>query len=147
MSDFVKIELTGFKDLQELLEKMPLRIARRLLRNAILDAVNVWKEEIQLRAPKLSQDKQTKSKKSARRAFWLSDHILAKVSVDSDLEAVARVGPAKSAFYAGWLEFGTQKMRAKPFIIPAFEAMKEVVLARFVKAGQKIVAEEAPKKS
>ncbi len=39
------------------------------------------------------------------------------------------IGPDKDAYYAKFLEFGTVKMRAKPFMAPALENARDQALA------------------
>jgi HK97 gp10 family phage protein len=143
MSDALTVKLVGMEELQRKLETMPRAIARRLLRDAILSAATLWKDEMKLRAPKLYEDKIGKGGKRYRKAFFLSDTIQVKVAVNGDLEAVAKIGPERKAFYSTFLEFGTKKMRAQPFIRAAYESMKNAVLARFVEEGRKIVEEES----
>jgi len=53
--------------------------------------------------------------------------------VEKKLEAWVRAGQ----FYSSYIEFGTRKMRARPFLIPALEAnvtqIKEVIKAAILK--------------
>jgi HK97 gp10 family phage protein len=142
---FVTVKFVGGEQLQETLKRLPLNIARRLLREAILKAVGLWKEEMELRAPKLENTRFAVKAKYVRLVDDLSRNIGVKLTVNSDLEGFAQVGPSRRTFWAIFLEFGTKKMRAMPFIVPAYEAMKEAVLAQFVREGQRIVAEEAAK--
>lgn len=48
-----------------------------------------------------------------------------KDSIKADLtdiyKMIARVGVLKEAYYAAWVELGTEKMRAQPFLQPAYE--------------------------
>lgn len=43
----------------------------------------------------------------------------------------------KDAYYWWWLEFGTSKMRPRPFVVPAFEQNREAMLERMVKYLQR----------
>ena len=143
---FVTVKFSGGAALEETLKTLPINIARRLLREAIKDAVTLWRDEMAARAPKLNQVKFALKAKNVRLPGDLSRNIRIKLAVNSDLEGSAQVGPSRRTFWAMFLEFGTSKMRAQPFIVPAYEAMKQAVLDRFVKSGQRIVAEEAAKK-
>jgi len=57
----------------------------------------------------------------------MADHIVITPlrEIDSDrlteTEAAVAIGPARRFFYAGFLEYGTVKMRAFPFMRPAFD--------------------------
>jgi HK97 gp10 family phage protein len=46
-------------------------------------------------------------------------------------------------FYAIFIEFGTVRMRARPFLFPAFEARKRAVFARIRKAVDRALAKVA----
>lgn len=41
------------------------------------------------------------------------------------------------AFYARWVEFGTQKMRAQPYFFPAYRALRKRAKSRIRRAGTK----------
>lgn len=143
--NFVTVKFTGGDALQKTLETLPINIARRLLRQAILKAVWIWKEEIELRAPRLEDVKLALKKRDVRIPGDLARHIGVRVTVNSDLEGVAQVGPSRRTFWGIFFEFGTHKMSARPFIAPAYEAKKQAVLDKFVEEGRQIVTEEASK--
>jgi HK97 gp10 family phage protein len=143
--NFVTVKFTGGDELQKTLETLPINIARRLLREAILKAVEIWKEEIELRAPSLEQVKLALKSRYVRIPGDLSRHIVVKVTANSDLEALAQVGPSRRTFWGIFFEFGTHKMSARPFIVPAYESKKQAVLDKFVEEGRQIVTEEASK--
>jgi HK97 gp10 family phage protein len=50
----------------------------------------------------------------------MADHIITKISDDQ-----AKIGPSSDYYYAHFLEFGTKKMSARPFMGPTFERKKE----------------------
>lgn len=150
----VKVEIKGLQEIQAKLESLQHNVARRLLRNAMRTAANVWREEIIRRAP--------------RRSGILARSITMQQTVNGELEGEIRVGYFKRAWYAIILEFGrraskkgeklpgitTSKSRkskgasysqARPFIRPAYESKKEEVLQKFVEEGKKILADEARK--
>ena len=54
----------------------------------------------------------------------------------SDLRITIYAGDS-DAFYARWIEFGTQKMRARPFFFPAYRANKRRVRSRITRAVNK----------
>jgi hypothetical protein len=59
-----------------------------------------------------------------------------------DLVAAVKAGDAK-AFYARWVEFGTQKMQARPFFFPAYRALKKRVKSRINREMKKAIREGA----
>jgi HK97 gp10 family phage protein len=49
------------------------------------------------------------------------------------------VGSMESAPYGKWLEYGTSKMSARPWLRPAFEESKKIVDAKLQRAGIQVI--------
>jgi len=145
--DIVTVKITGLDEFQKVLDRLAPAVSKRLLRKAMRNAANVWREEIVRRAPRLAKHKQGGTNpKKWRYAGELAGLIGMKSSTPgNEMEGTVRVGPTRRPFWALFLEFGTRKMRARPFIRPAYESKKAAVLAKFVEEGRKIVAAEAGK--
>jgi HK97 gp10 family phage protein len=47
---------------------------------------------------------------------------------------------AKSPFYAVYVEFGTQKMPARPFLLPSFRQKRRAILAGIAAAARKAIS-------
>jgi len=139
MSDSANITINGLENVQEALERMPRAFARGVLRKAMISAARIWRDEMALRAPKLTSVKFARNAKNVRIPGDLSRHIMIQSQVNSDLEGEVRVGPSKRVFWANFLEFGTAKMRARPFIRPAFESKASAVMDRFVEECRNIL--------
>jgi HK97 gp10 family phage protein len=62
----------------------------------------------------------------ARPAGHMADSIKPR-PVEEDRGGIVRVsvGPGRAFFWAGFVEFGTSKMPAEPFVRPAFDSGKE----------------------
>jgi HK97 gp10 family phage protein len=137
----VTVKVEGVTDLQARLDRLPREIVRRILRRALAAGAEVWKREMELRV--------------ARLTGFLAQHIGVKITVRGDqLAGTAAVGPLKqnyperipkthgrgstisAASVARFLEFGTRKMRALPFIRQAFEARKDEALAQFIREAK-----------
>lgn len=56
--------------------------------------------------------------------------------VSGDLTVTIFAGNSE-AFYARWVEFGTQKMRARPYFYPAYRALRKRSKSRIKRAGTK----------
>jgi HK97 gp10 family phage protein len=155
--DGITLKVEGLKELQQKLDELPLKLARRILRRALGAAANVWKREMELRAPRIAQ-----ALYGAPEGY-LAAHIGLRVSIRGDeLSGTAAVGPTKDAYplripkrggrgstvtvamVARFLEFGTRKMAAKPFIRQSFEAKKDDALEQFID-GAKVGFNEAVK--
>jgi HK97 gp10 family phage protein len=147
MSDTFDFEVKGFDEVQEALKSMPGALARKILRNALIPAAKLWRDEMAQRAPRLINVKTATNPKQVRIPGDLARHIGMQVSVNSDLQGTVKVGPTKRVFWASFLEFGTSKMRAQPFIRPTFEALASQVLNRFYTECRKALADLLPKAS
>ena len=137
MKDFiagnvVEVKLTGWRELQEKLETLPEKAARRTLKTAATNAARIWRDEMK-RTVLRGWHRWRKKDHRAPEFGFLSRNIVTRGRATRDLEAYVEVGPRKLGFWARYLEFGTKKMGAKPFIRPAFESRKQDVLEEFKK--------------
>lgn len=57
-------------------------------------------------------------------------------AVSGDLTVTIFAGNSE-AFYARWVEFGTQNMRAQPYFYPAYRALRKRSKSRIKRAGTK----------
>jgi HK97 gp10 family phage protein len=146
MAEVVTVKITGLAELTEKLERMPLKVAKRILRNALKPAGELWRAEMVARVRRGPHH----LKGAAEIFAFLAKNILLRATVTSDLTADVKVGPSKNAFWSRFLEFGTRiRHRGRksgglrrgastgimpdfPFIRPAYETMKHQVLDKFI---------------
>lgn len=131
MPDIVTIKITGLSELEEKLERLPIRVSRRILRTGLLAAAFVWVRAIEALAQAHEAWHHGKGKGAATLFGLLAKNIVTRVTVKSDLEGSVAVGPAKGIFWTKFDEFGTSKMRGFPLIRAAFESRKQDVLDEF----------------
>lgn len=113
-----------------------------VLRQAAVAGARVVFAEVRLRAPidlGVYEGKQGKHPPG-----YLRDHIL--IAYDDEVSVPGRIASylvtwSKEAFYGRFLEFGTSKMAAKPFLRPAFEAKKVAAAAAVDEVIQQKVRE------
>lgn len=67
------------------------------------------------------------SQNARRKTGKLSENMVVKVRRNSGGQVIVVVGPDKDAFYGRFLEIGTSKMPAYPFLLPAFEQNRKRV--------------------
>ncbi len=121
--------LTGFKEFADALRKLGPRVAKNNLRRAVSAGAALVRNEARATAPvdtgELKKDIQMKREKDQR-----DGPLAAKFSVfvrsgkKSRLSGAAR-DVDKDSFYWKFVEFGTSKMAAQPFLEPAFQGKKE----------------------
>lgn len=128
----VKLKLTGFEEIDQVLKGLPLILNHRVLQSAHVQAVKPLIEKAKLTAPEGPTGNLIDSigavKSSVRTSFDLGQ---------------VQVGPRRSSKYKGHhshlIEYGTKqrsnkrganrgRVKAKPFMEPAFEATKNRVL-------------------
>lgn len=126
--------LTGFKELAENLKKLGPRLAKNGLRAATSAGAVLIRNDARNRAPvdtgEMKKDIQVKREREVRGG----DLVTASYSVYTRGGKRSRLaGKArdidKDSFYWKFVEFGTAKMPAQPFMRPAFEANKEAAVA------------------
>jgi len=103
-----KVELTGMDELMKQLYAIGEKIATRGESKALNAGADILQEAISQRAPRLTGK--------------LSENIV-KSGIRKNQVGVRyiEVGPSKEVFYGRYLELGTTKMRARPFMDPALE--------------------------
>lgn len=117
-----KVRDASLRGLGEALKALPAELAGKRggpLSRALGQAANVFREDAKERAP---VDEGT-----------LRDNIKQKRDPNpQDVTERRVVYVGKKAWWWRFLEFGTEKQAAQPFMRPAFEAKKESALARFI---------------
>ena len=133
MAETVKI--TGLEDALETLRTLPENLAKKGLKKALIAGAEPIRLSMAQKVKKGWHVWASKSMGRSRDYGFVSDHITTKVQIHSDnMSGVARVGPVKKGFWAMFLEFGTSKMRAFPFVRPAFDENKEKSVRAFVES-------------
>lgn len=154
------IQLHGLKELQATLRQLPLRLQDRTILAALRAAGQVIRKEAQARVPLLKQPVPHRKRGVVRKAISVRrsrlDNIKGKRSgVYIGVKPLGRKeikgfkgGTGRNPddpFYWIFLEFGTSKMSAKPFLRPAFEAKQFEALRKFEEYMKARVEKEAAK--
>ena len=151
----VTIKIEGLDQLQRTLETLPRNVARKVLRTSLREAADELRERISSSAP--------------RESGFLASHFDVRLRVKSnELAASAYVGPESKVYYpdvgdrrvgtrtgkhpqkggvlpvvsvARFVEYGTSKMPARPFMRPAFESVKDTMLNMIIQGIKDALAE------
>lgn len=131
MADNVRIRTEGFAELAERLKQLGPRVAKNALRRAVSSGAAVVRNDARSRAPvdtgEMKKDIQIKREKDERGSFMAKYAVFVRSGKKSRMSGRAR-DVQKDSFYWKFLEYGTSKMPAQPFMRPAFEARKEEAL-------------------
>jgi len=139
-------KVTGIPDLKAALAGIVPKLRRQALRNALAAGARVVRDDARRRAPVLQPTLSEPRRKpgTVRKAISVRTSKTARRA--GDVGVFVNVRPAKSGqrgakspndpFYWRWLEFGSRKMTARPFLQPA--------TARLMDALQKFKAVIGP---
>ena len=151
MGDFAEVKVSGLKELNQALKQLPDRVAKNVLRGATSAGAAVIRKEARIKAPVYtgSVAEGHPPPGTLRRAIYQKQ--IAELS--GLLKQVFYVGVRRGkgqhdkkgrtldAWYWRFVEFGTAKMSAIPFLRPAFEAKKQEA----VDAIKNYLAERIPR--
>lgn len=134
----MSVDIKGLKELQEALNQLPEKIQGRPVRSAVGAAAKVVMDEARRRVPVDSgQLKKAiyRGRSRSMSARGKETYVVAvrkgkaKYANTQKNRRLNRVGKnyqtRGEAYYWRFLEFGTAKMPARPFLRPAFESKKE----------------------
>lgn len=154
MSGDFEVNVLGLKELNAALKELPDRIARNVLRGSVAAGAAVIRKEARDKAPvytgPVSQGhpppgtlKKAVYQKQIRELSGLTKQVFF-VGVRAGPKVNRKTKEkdySVDAFYWRWVEFGTGKSPAKPFLRPAFEMKKFEAL----EAIKKYLAERIPR--
>lgn len=145
MSKITKSRMTGMKELKEKLKKVSDDMINKGGRSALRSAANVIRKEAQTNAAKI--DDPTTPERIAdnvvvrwdRKNFRKTGNPSFKVGIMGGAKSGGKQkqGKGGDTFYWRFLEFGTAKMAAKPFMRPAMDAKQQEAVDKFVEAYKK----------
>ena len=125
--------LTGFKELAEALKKLGPKVAKNGLRRATSAGAAIVRNDARKRAPvdtgEMKRDIMMKREKDVRGGDTTGAvyTVFVRSGKKSRLAGKAR-NVERDSYYWKFVEFGTAKMPARPFLRPAFEANKEAAV-------------------
>ncbi len=158
MVPVVRVELKGLHLIEAAMRELPDRVSRKMLNDGLLLAARLVRDDAKQRAPRLEGDDPRWLRGQLRRSIRatrirpreysaevivsvrrLSKRALARIK-RRQLKARAegknvRIGGRYSGdpFYWRFVEFGTARMRARPFLRPAFDAQKQKAVEAAIK--------------
>lgn len=137
----IELKVEGLEEVERALKRLSDQAGRAMLRNATRAAARVVQKEAVARAPV------REAGPSHPKYGHLRDNI--KVVMQRSRQGgvqEAAVGTTR-AFWGRFLEFGTARMPAQPFMTPAFEASREAALRAFVKSYVRSFEREAQREA
>lgn len=108
-----RTKIIGDEELIRKFRELDRAMAGDVLEEAVLEGAELIREDASQRAP--------------RKTGNLARNIIKETMQKDQGKATAGVGPNKDAFYGLFVEMGTSKMDAQPFLFPAYESKKKEV--------------------
>jgi hypothetical protein len=114
-----KVKLTGFAELERMLEELPIKAARHVIRDDLHVVGEIWSKAMAAlvrrgahhgdshRTPRLGKNGKPRPADDPEPAGFIAENIAIVIRTKDNLSATMSVGPSKKAFWAKWLEFGT----------------------------------------
>lgn len=148
MADSVRVKLQGVKALKRALRDAPRKIRVKAVRRALTLAGRVIRDEAKAHAPLLQAPSPYRTRGTVKRRIAVRPSKFARQGGDEGVfigvrpirgkAQIKRYGKASARnpndpFYWRFLEFGTRKMAARPFLGPAARSKGEQAIAVFVK--------------
>ena len=144
MSKITRSRITGIKELKEKLKSVSDDMINKGGRSALRSAANVIRKEAKERAERLD-DPNTPERiadnvvvRWDRKTFRKTGNPAFKVGILGGAKKDPKKrGRGDDTYYWRFLEFGTAKMRAKPFMRPAIDTKQKEAIDKFVEAYKK----------
>lgn len=113
MTGKFSVTIDGGEELKRRLEAMGDK-SLAIAKDAILEGAEIVRQEASRRAPR-------------RTGNLAANIVVGEPKGEKPGELAVVIGPNKDAFYGLFLELGTSKMAARPFLVPALKATKKQV--------------------
>ena len=125
-----KSKVTGVKELQKVLKRLPDRVARKVVAGALRSGATVIRREARRLAP-------------VDTGLLRKSLIIKRPKGPAARRNVVLIGTSRKAPHGHLFEFGTVRMAARPFLRPAIEGKHGEALARMGQMLGRGVAREA----
>ncbi|WP_089167842.1 HK97-gp10 family putative phage morphogenesis protein [Azotobacter chroococcum] len=153
-----EIQMHGLQELKATLKDLPDRLGAKVVRGALRASAQVIRKDAQARVPILEEPNTRRKPGTVRKAVQVRRSKKDKYGVFVGVKPLGgkqlrdfKAAGGKSQnnpddpWYWIFLEFGTAKMPAAPFLRPAFETQHPAALSRFEEYAKQRVVKEAEK--
>ena len=124
----VDFKVDGLRELDKALNRLPLKARGSVIRGALNKAATPIAAEARRLAPRRKEEPENRKYGPLRKSIRKS---ASTPRGRNNYTAEVKVGPSNRAYYGRFLELGTSKMAARPFLRPAFESKSQEALDIF----------------
>jgi len=144
-----RLDFSGLLDVSSDLDALSRSQNRKVLRDATRSAATVVKEEAAKRAPrrsgKLAKNIVVLTQRSRNGDISSGVHIRGTNPRTGNSDKKLKTNDPRNAFYWRFLELGTSKMAAVPFVRPAYDARQEEATKAAFDAANRAIDEALSK--
>lgn len=143
-----KIQVQGLKELQVAMRDLPRKLQRSTIQKALRAAALPMRDDARSRVPVNTGAVRRQIVVQRSRLFTGKNGIFGVVLRVRAINKRMRAKGVADPFYWKFLEFGTSKMPAQPFMRPAFEGNKQRaldVLTSSIRTGIEAIVKELPR--
>ena len=138
MADWITYKLTGADELSRIFKTLPQEVQRQVMIPAAKDAMDIVLKDAQARAQRID-DPQTPNNIALNIALtedkgYFAETGSTKISVG--VRRTKRGVRGGNTFYWWWVELGTSRNRAQPFMRNALAQNREAVFAELISSGK-----------
>lgn len=155
----VKIEIKGLQEINQAMLALPKRMDKKLLDQGLIEGAKLIRDDARARVPLLRAPDARRLRGTIQRSIragrvrpeqyaatvWVRVWPLSKRSVANFKKRRGKGGGGDNPndpFYWAFVEFGTSKMPARPFLRPAFESRKGAAVTKAIETLRPLVETE-----
>jgi len=103
----LRVDLSGQEELLKNMDNLSVELKNKVKEEAIIEAAEFVRDIAKEKAPVDTG--------------FLRENIIVQVVENNNIVTEAKVGPNRSAFYGAIVEYGSKKMKKKPYLRPAYD--------------------------
>lgn len=123
-----QVQVKGLRELQVAMRDLPQKLRRRTIQKALRDAAMPMRQDARAKVPKDTGTVRRNIVVQRSKKFNGRNGVFGVVMRVRKINKRMRAKGQGDPFYWTFVEFGTSKMPARPFMRPAFEANKQKAL-------------------
>lgn len=124
-SNKMSVELEGLEDLLEELENFPAKVEKKYLRKALFDSAKPMEDKMKALAPVYSPSEGEANSEHLKKYPPGTLRNSVKLITRNAKKGYVRVSLGVKPFYAKFIEYGTSKYPASPFMRPSYDTEKK----------------------
>jgi HK97 gp10 family phage protein len=131
------VKISGLDEVEKNLENFTQKVARKDVRHALIAGANVLKESAQANAPVLGKATPQRTPGELKESIDVFTHVdvsagTVTCKVGPGYDKTGKGGEQSPGVYGKFVELGTSKAGAEPYLRPAFDTSGEAAVERTI---------------